>query len=180
MTSGSDPEPEADLFRRSMRELGVKRSRKGDSGMTPARRPGEPDSAPRRRVAGPGTTRIPAAIDRTDPDGPVLFARSGVSSTRLRQLRRGNIAIEESLDLHGLRSGDAGKAMEGFVSECLELGLGCVLLIHGKGRGSEVAGGVLKPLAIHWLRQQAAVLAFCEALPGDGGSGALYLLLDKT
>ena len=116
-------------------------------------------------------------IDRTDPDDSVLFVRAGVERSRWKALRRGQIMPQDSLDLHGLRSHEVESVLERFVDECLGQGLKSLLIIHGKGRGSEVRGGILKPLTIDWLRRQGDVLAFCEAQPVDGGRGALYILL---
>ncbi len=83
------------------------------------------------------------------------------------------------MDLHGMRRSEAEAALECFIGDCLEDGLQTVLLVHGKGRRSEVKDGVLKPLTIQWLKQQPDILAFCEAQPRDGGRGALYVMLSS-
>ncbi len=176
----AEQQDDDDLFRRTMAELGVKQSRSPSNKQSPVQRPASTPKrrGPEDRVRAPGSPPAPPAIDLTDQRNAVLFVRSGVTSARVKQLRRGQVPLQESLDLHGMRSSEAEAAMERYLTECLNLRLQCVLLIHGKGYGSEVTGGVLKPLALHWLKQQPEVLAFCEALPEDGGSGALYLLLD--
>lgn len=175
----SDSGDDADLFRQAMKSLGVSRVHYPPTGAD-----GKPAAARqvRPRGAGPpasrtGRTAAPVAVDRTDMDQAILFVRAGIPPARVKQLRRGRLAIEESLDLHGLRGAEAEPALERFINECLEADLRTVLLIHGKGRGSEVTGGVLKPLAVNWLKQQPDILAFCEAQPHDGGGGALYVLL---
>ena len=55
--------------------------------------------------------------------------------------------------------------------------LGCVRVIHGKGRGSGPRGPVLKHVVNHWLRRMDDVAAFATARPVDGGTGAVYVLL---
>lgn len=174
MTGDSDDGDDSDLFRRTMERLGVSESRR-----PPARAPTRPaDARPVRPLASrTGGIPAPVAMDRTGPDEAVLFVRAGIPSARIKQLRRGRLAVEESMDLHGMRGAEAGPALERFFDECREAGLRTVLLIHGKGRGSEVRGGVLKPLAVQWLKRHPDILAFCEAQPHDGGSGALYVLL---
>jgi DNA-nicking Smr family endonuclease len=52
-----------------------------------------------------------------------------------------------------------------------------VRVIHGKGRRSPNGEPVLKRRVIGWLAQRGDVLAFCEARPEHGGSGAMVVLL---
>ena len=50
-------------------------------------------------------------------------------------------------------------------------------VVHGKGNGSPGRQSVLKGKVRSWLVQKAEVLAFVQAGPSDGGSGALLVLL---
>ena len=50
-------------------------------------------------------------------------------------------------------------------------------IIHGKGLRSRNRMPVLKRKLGHWLMVRDEVLAFCEARPTDGGSGAVVVLL---
>jgi DNA-nicking Smr family endonuclease len=52
-----------------------------------------------------------------------------------------------------------------------------VRIVHGKGLQSRNGAPVLKAKVAHWLRQREEVLAYCQAKPGDGGSGAVVVLL---
>ncbi|MFQ5418592.1 MAG: Smr/MutS family protein, partial [Myxococcota bacterium] len=57
----------------------------------------------------------------------------------------------------------------------------CVLVIHGRGRGS-ADGPVLKSALPGWLALPplgASVMAFASAPPGDGGAGATVVLLRR-
>jgi len=54
-----------------------------------------------------------------------------------------------------------------------------VRIIHGKGRGSGNRGPVLKSAVNRWLRRHGAVRAFCSARRNDGGTGALYVLIER-
>ncbi|MEX0606657.1 MAG: Smr/MutS family protein, partial [Halofilum sp. (in: g-proteobacteria)] len=85
--------------------------------------------------------------------------------------------IDAELDLHGMTRVEAATALEQFMRECRQRRLGCVRIVHGKGRRSSDQGPVLKPAVANWLRRRNEVLAFTSARPVDGGSGALYVLL---
>jgi DNA-nicking Smr family endonuclease len=49
--------------------------------------------------------------------------------------------------------------------------------VHGKGLGSNGKQPVLKGKTRVWLAQRDEVIAFCQARPAEGGSGALVVLL---
>ncbi|TXT26039.1 MAG: Smr protein/MutS2 [Gallionellaceae bacterium] len=111
-------------------------------------------------------------------DEPLVeFLRSGIARTTLRKLRRGQPPIQDNLDLHGLASDEARRLLQEFLRDAAQRGLRCVRVIHGKGRQAGGGEGVLKTRTRHWLTQCAEVLAFCEAPPGEGGGGAVKVLL---
>ncbi len=107
------------------------------------------------------------------------WRRDGVPESVLRRLRRGHCARRAELDLHGMTQAQARLALAGFLSESVAHGLRCVRIIHGKGRGSGPRGPVLKTAVNRWLRRSDAVRAFCSARREDGGTGALYVLLER-
>jgi len=108
---------------------------------------------------------------------PDEFLRNGLSRMTLRKLRRGNWPVQDSLDLHGNSSDAARRLLQQFLHEATQQGLRCVLLIHGKGINSRGGEAVLRKLTRHWLTQRPEVLAYCDAPPKDGGSGAVLVLL---
>jgi DNA-nicking Smr family endonuclease len=65
-----------------------------------------------------------------------------------------------------------------FVNECCLRGYGVVRIVHGKGLGSGTRGPVLKRKVDAALRNWEQVLAFVSARQVDGGTGAVYVLLD--
>ena len=87
--------------------------------------------------------------------------------------------MQAEIDLHGMTTSEAQAALRDFMAECAADGLQCVRVVHGKGRGSGPRGPVLKTNVNRWLRRWAIVLAFCTALPRDGGTGAIYVLLQR-
>ena len=105
------------------------------------------------------------------------FLRPGLSRQVLRKLRSGAWVIQSQLDLHGLDRHEAREALAGFLAGCVKRGVRCVRVIHGKGLGSKNREPVLKAKVKHWLALREEVLAFCQARPVDGGSGALVVLL---
>lgn len=106
------------------------------------------------------------------------YRRNGVSEATLRRLRRGHYARREELDLHGMTQAEARVAILAFLADARAHSMRCVSMVHGKGRGSGNRGPVLKAAVNRWLRRHAAVRAFCSARRPDGGTGAIYVLLD--
>ena len=108
------------------------------------------------------------------------FLRSGFSSRLLKKLRRGDYAIQDELDLHGLVAGEAKQQTHGFVNECARDGVRAIRIVHGKGRNSAGRVPVLKNMLIGWLSKNQHVIAVVSTPANDGGTGAVYVLLDKT
>jgi DNA-nicking Smr family endonuclease len=117
------------------------------------------------------------AEDWLDTGDEPNFLRPGLSRQVLRKLRSGTWVIQSQLDLHGLDRHEAREALADFLASCVKRGARCVRVIHGKGLGSKNREPVLKTKVKHWLTQREEVLAYCQARPVDGGSGALVVLL---
>ena len=107
----------------------------------------------------------------------LVYLRDNVPRDTLRKLRRGHWRCDNQLDLHGHTSTEARLALVTFLRECQDAGARCVRIVHGKGLQSRNGAPVLKAKVAHWLRQREEVLAYCQAKPGDGGSGAVVVLL---
>jgi len=95
----------------------------------------------------------------------------------MRRLRRGYYRVEAELDLHGLIVAEAKRELRDFLARCIARQQRCVRIIHGKGLGSGPRGPVLKQAVNVILRRTENVVAFCSANPRDGGTGAIYVLL---
>lgn len=120
----------------------------------------------------------PSRVETEFGSGDTLsFCRGEVGRRTFRKLGRGRFSVQAELDLHGMTVREAREALARFVDAALFRGHRCVRIIHGKGRGSGMAGPVLKGKVDAWLRRWDAVLAFVSAQPVDGGSGAIYVLL---
>jgi DNA-nicking Smr family endonuclease len=112
-----------------------------------------------------------------ETDETLSFRRPEIGLDVVRKLRRGGWAIQAQIDLHGLRRDAARVQLNAFIREAAENGLRCVRVVHGKGLGSPGREPVLKARVRSWLVQKNEVLAFVQARPAEGGSGALVVLL---
>jgi DNA-nicking Smr family endonuclease len=120
----------------------------------------------------------PLSLDQSVETGEELFfLREGLGRDVLRKLRRGHWVVQDLVDLHGLNREQARSLLAEFLGACLKQGPRCVRVIHGKGLRSPKREPVLKGKVQQWLAQRDEVLAFCQAPPNEGGSGALLVLL---
>jgi DNA-nicking Smr family endonuclease len=90
-----------------------------------------------------------------------------------KRLARGEYAAQEELDLHGQPARSAEAQLREFLRDCPAHGVGCVRIVHGKGRNSEERLPVLKNLVDRVLRHRADVLAFHSPPAAQGGSGGI-------
>ena len=114
--------------------------------------------------------------------GDVLSHRTErLSPAAWQRLKRGELSAQEELDLHGLTVAQAQSLMKEFLADARRHGVGCVRIVHGKGRGAaelDSSGApVLKNLVDRVLRHRSDVLAFHSAPPAQGGTGAVIVLL---
>ncbi len=107
----------------------------------------------------------------------LLYLRDGQSPMLLSKLRRGHWVTQAHIDLHGLISDEARAYVSSFISDCKKRGIRCVRIVHGKGLGSRNKEPVLRNKVRGWLMQKDEVIAYAQAKPQDGGSGAVIVLL---
>jgi DNA-nicking Smr family endonuclease len=112
------------------------------------------------------------------PDIAVNTPPSGLDDRRWRDLRRGRIRPERSIDLHGRRAQEAHGAVRAFLADAYADGLRCVAVITG--RGSSPEGGVLKRELPHWLNApDLRRILLGAAHPHSANTGAVHLLLRR-
>ena len=171
---------EADLLRRVMADVAPLPGR--EVALPAAEAPVEP---PPPRPAPPvarsrPTPPAPPPVPRLPEIGP--GDRVGVDKRTAKRLKRGQLAVEARMDLHGLTQEEAHRALSAFVQGSQAAGRRCVLVITGKGLRPDGTVGVLRAAVPHWLNQpdlRERIVAFTHATPRDGGEGALYLLLKR-
>ena len=145
--------------------------------------PSQPDPVPRQHLLDEQAALAEALSDGFDVstlldiDDQLSFRRPGIGADVTGKLRKGHWSIQRQLDLHGLRSDEARAALSIFIREASAQGVRCIRIIHGKGLGSPGKAPVLKNKVHAWLVQKKEVLAFVQARPAAGGSGALIVLL---
>ena len=124
----------------------------------------------------------PAVAFEVTLSGERLEGRApGVDRATLRRLRRGEVAVESTLDLHGCDRAGARTALREHLLAAAGAGQRCALVIHGRGHRS-ADGPVLKEQLPRWLAEPPLdrwVMAFTTAAPADGGGGALYVLMRR-
>jgi DNA-nicking Smr family endonuclease len=149
-------------------------------------RPPQPQPIARQHLADEQAALMESLSDEftfdtlLDSDENLSFAQPGIGSDVLSKLRRGHWVIQNQLDLHGLRRDQAREALSEFLRQARRQGQRCVRIIHGKGHGSINKEPVLKQKVRNWLAQKEEVMAFCQARPAEGGSGALVVLLKSS
>jgi len=121
-------------------------------------------------------------MDITFSDEYLEGSISGVGRNIMKRLKRGEIPVQDYLDLHGLTQKDAETRVREFLVRSHGRGLQCILIVHGRGLNSPDSIPVLKERLPVWLNRGTArkiVMAFASARPYDGGTGAIYVLLRR-
>lgn len=104
----------------------------------------------------------------------------GIDRAHLRRLRRGEVPVDEEVDLHGLDRRQARAALRQALARAIERGGRCVRVIHGRGSHSGEQGPVLRRGLLAWLGEAPhgpRVMAFASGLAERGG--ATYVLLRR-
>lgn len=103
------------------------------------------------------------------------------SQKRDRTLNELRIMMPQaSLDLHGMTSEEADKALRSFVEEALSSGLEKIAIIHGKGLHSDGGVGVLRDVTLSVLDEMGACREVSMAKPACGGAGVTWAILKRT
>ncbi|MCD6055430.1 MAG: hypothetical protein K0R12_392 [Gammaproteobacteria bacterium] len=110
-------------------------------------------------------------------DSVIHFEKDGVQPRQLQRLRQGKLPIDTTLDLHGLRTESARKALMHLLQTAVNRNWRCVHIIHGKAVLSNNPYPILKNHVNNWLRQHPDVLAFHSCPPSLGGNGAVLVLV---
>lgn len=104
-----------------------------------------------------------------------------------RKLRRGQMPIDATLDLHGMHQNEARAALQRFIDVHLARGDRTILVITGKGLkktgyGAIEQRGVLRHMLPLWLREPSLmplIAGWEVSAPNHGGEGAYYVRLKR-
>lgn len=173
-----DDKDDLDLFRESVGPVRRVRSSRVEP---PARRP---EATPRMREADERQVVSELAESRPFEHGlesgeELLWLRPGLQKRVLTRLRRGHWSVQDEIDLHQMNADAATRSIRAFLDEALNANRRLVKVIHGKGLRSGPGGPRLKTLTARVLSRHPRVLAFASAPPTDGGTGAVYVLLQR-
>lgn len=117
-------------------------------------------------------------VPAVTPSEYLSFSVPDLPYRTLQQLKRGHIAWEQGLDLHGYTLESARQEVDAFLQDAKRYKYRCILIVHGKSYSDGMERSpVLKAHVNTWLRQCPQVLAFTSAQARDGGTGAVYVLL---
>lgn len=119
-------------------------------------------------------------VEKVGIEDSLSFIAPGLQHNILKKLRKGQFGVDAEIDLHGLSSNAAKQQLLHFLHNSVEDGCRCVHIVHGKGYRSADNHPVLKNNLNLWLRQHQNVQAFCSAPPKDGGTGAVFVLLQLS
>lgn len=156
--------------------------------LRPGDHPGKDSSLEARRRA--AVADLGADPNKLSPEGAapldawyvLEYKRPGVQNGVFRKLKQGRYEADARLDMHRMTVAMARRELFSFIEEAQSLGLRTVMLIHGKGEsGAErEKSSILKGCTDLWLRELPVVQAFHSAQPRHGGTGAVYVLLQKS
>ncbi len=139
-----------------------------------------------KNAAAPGTAHarvLPQVSPRTasliPSGGKAHPPQSDIAARTRRKLHRGQIALDDQLDLHGLTVEQAQYALGRFINAAVSRGDRWLLIITGKGADGQ---GVLRCQLPVWCRQPPMadhIVEFAPAARAHGGDGAYYLRLRR-
>ena len=141
----------------------------------------KPSRPPPVTAAAHGVPARPMAAP-SKPSPVTVGATPNIDRRTSTKLKRGQLAVEGRIDLHGLTLDQAHAGLTAFLKGAYNRQARCVLVVTGKGRTGERTGKIRGELP-HWLNQPALrplVLAVTEAQIRDGGAGAFYVLLKRN
>ena len=183
MTRGKPSEAERALWRAAMQD--VRPLKKKGASRTPgpaavAEAATRPVSKAKPKLPAPRPA-VPAPRAPAQPPELAHGRATGLDRRSADRLRRGRLAIDGRLDLHGLTQAVAAERLAEFIAGGHGAGKRCLLVITGKGLARD-GGGILREQVPRWLNQppnRGRVLAFDYAQPQHGGIGAIYVLLKR-
>lgn len=148
-----------------------------------------PSASPVKAGKSPPSASAPPKPQPATPARPHQLTHGlshGIDRRQAARFRKGKLAIEGTIDLHGRTQQDAHDDLLAFLKRAHAAGKRSVLVVTGKGMTqgkSEGKTGILRQAVPRWLNEppfRALVLAFDYAEPRHGGEGALYVLVKRA
>ncbi|MBL42992.1 MAG: hypothetical protein CMM49_10075 [Rhodospirillaceae bacterium] len=116
---------------------------------------------------------------------------SSMDKSLMRKLKKGELIIDKTLDLHCLNQNEAYKSLSKFIENNFKLGRRYLLVITGKGNHSDLdtneqntsSRGILRSSLPIWLDEEKfkkKIITHKKAFNRHGGEGARYIILRKN
>jgi DNA-nicking Smr family endonuclease len=176
MAGSRDQDPDRHAFERAFADVRPLRARAPKRAAAPP----EPDAG---RLPRPGGARRPSAealrVER-EGNGIITGRRPSTHVSIVDALEDPRLEVDDELDLHGLRTRQAGTEVRRFLQESQREGKRWVSIVVGKGLHSPGGKGSLRDYVVRALSEGASarfVLAFRTAPRRLGGTGALVVRL---
>lgn len=171
------PDKELSLFARAMDGVTPINARGRDLHPAPQRNATPPDAPAMTDLL---AATVEFALEYSDEfiQGHVL----GLDQLILAKLRAGAYSPESHIDLHGKNLEQAYLCLVAFIKDAYLAGKRHLIIVTGRGKNPPGGTAILRERVQTWFTRdpfKRVILAFCSARPGDGGAGALYLLLRK-
>lgn len=152
-------------------------------------RPEQPPATKHDKNWSPTATPIYAVPSYTPPQSSKQSPAGRLIEPRIRRrLMRGQLPVDGTIDLHGLRQSEAHAALSRFITARYARGDRTLLVITGKGikkngYGNLEQRGVLRAMLPRWLSEPALmpmVAGWEVSARAHGGDGAFYVRLRRT
>jgi DNA-nicking Smr family endonuclease len=166
--SGTDEEGPA-LWKTYTQDIAPIRGKK-HSKDAPAAKPPPVKTSQAKTVTPPVIKPVKQAVEKQPAQ---LDARTE------QRLRKGQMPLDGTIDLHGMTQAEAHGKLNGFIKRAYAKKKRCLLVITGKGRTGE---GVLRQKLPQWLAIppfNEIVLKIYPAAIEHGGTGAWYVYLKR-
>jgi DNA-nicking Smr family endonuclease len=129
----------------------------------------------------------PASVRKSAaPPTPSAVLANTLDGTWDRQIGKGTITPDVSVDLHGSGLSSAYARLDGALEQAIGQKMRVVLLVTGRQRSHDRASGegrgAIASVVRDWLassRHASAISAVRGAHPRHGGAGALYIILKR-
>lgn len=132
------------------------------------------------------TPRVAPPVAATPPTS------GGLDGSWERQIARGRLDPDATIDLHGLTLDQAWRRLDFALQEAVAIGTRVMLVVTGKGAADPSAGrassasvrprGMIRAKLEDWVgasRHASAIASIRGAHPRHGGAGAVYLIFRR-
>lgn len=117
-------------------------------------------------------------LERYGVPAPLIGNREADSEPRLSKRDIDTMAIDASIDLHGMTSREAEAALASFFAVAERTGCRKVMIVHGKGLHS-ASEPVLESVMKRWLERRASAGRTGHPDAANGGKGATWVLMKQ-